>query len=354
MRHYLRAYAFIIALVREHVLTETPINESKSKSVREHIQAALIQDQDQQGTSAQKKLDVSGEAFPAGDDKFLRVAHYLSQVVEIKGYEALYDQVYKLSFGKINVDYTQTYPLGRYASDVQALNGYVNQWQANQLGNSQNGYPLSQGDTGFGATHRIYLNPDPTHAVAVYKYVLEQAKNAQWGKAVYSSKMGDYQVVTTCRDVIVIYMSEQGMGDFSVAMRQYKQDHADHFLDEIPVMTAALLADLQGVGYAEDLAPWHDGGPVYAYWARQDETWREAHPWIGLHDGLFGLSHSQWRSVFILAALRMPGQSGMDGLRSNLTKIAAAAGLTPATMYKKPTISEELVAMIANVLFPEG
>ena len=50
----------------------------------------------------------------------------------------------------------------------------------------------------------------------------------------------------------------------------------------------------------------------------------------------------------------MPGQSGMDGLRANLTKIAAVAGLTPATMYKKPTISRELVAMIADVLFPKG
>jgi hypothetical protein len=50
----------------------------------------------------------------------------------------------------------------------------------------------------------------------------------------------------------------------------------------------------------------------------------------------------------------MPGQSGLDGLRANLTKIAAVAGLTPATMYKKPAISKELVAMIADVLFPAG
>jgi len=324
--------------------------------MREHIQAALTQDQEQQGEPTQKKVEVSGEAFPPGDDKFLRVTYYLSQVAEIKDYEALYDQVYKLSFAKINVDYTQTYSLDQYVSDVQALNGYVDPWQNNQLGNSRSGYPLSPGGTGYGATHRIYLNPGPGHAIAVYKYVLEQAKNAKWGKAINSSKMGDYQVVTTCRDVIVIYMSGQDMLDiFSAALIQYQQDHANHFLDEIPVMTAAPLPGLQGIGYAEDLAPLSDGGQVYAYWERQGQTWRDTHPWIGVDNTLlFGLSHSQWRSVFILAALRMPSQNGMDGLRANLTKIAAAAGLTPATMYKKPVISKELVAMIADVLFPEG
>jgi hypothetical protein len=344
----------LLPIVREHTLSEETVNESTSKSMREHIQAALIQDQKQQGESAQKKVEVSGEAFLPGDDQFLRVAYYLSQVTEIKDYQALYDQAYKLSFAKINVDYTQTYSLDQYANDAQALNGYVIPWQANQLGNSKSGYPLSPGGTGYGATHRIYLNPDPRYAIAVYKYFLEQAKNAAWGKAVLSSKLGDYQVVTTCRDVTVIYMSGQDMlGIFSATLRQYQQDHANHFLDEIPVMTAP-LPGLQGVGYAEDLAPLLDGGQVLTYWQQQDETWRDTHPWIGAQDGLFGLSHSQWRSVFILAALRMPGQSGMDGLRANLTKIAAVAGLTPATMYKKPAISKELVAMIADVLFPAG
>ena len=310
--------------------------------MREYIQAALIQDQQHQGEQG---------TFLPGDDQFLRVTHYLSNVTQIKDYEALYDQVYKLSFAKLSIDYTQTYSLDQYAIDALTLKDYVIPWSANKLGNG--GYPLSTGGTGLGASHRIYLNPDPRRAIAVYKYFLEQAKNAEWGKAVATSKLGDYQVVTTCRDVIVIYISGQDMLDkFGATMQEYQQNNADYFLNEIPVMTAP-LAGLRGVGYAEDLAPMRDGGQVAAYWQEQGKDWRDTHPWIGAQDGLFGLSHSQWRSVFIMAALRMPGQSGIDNLRANLTKIATAAGLTPATMYKKPTISLVLVAMIADVLFPE-
>lgn len=320
--------------------------------MREHVQAALNQDQQQQGESTQKKIEVSGEAFLPGDDQFLRIAYYLSQATEIKGYKVLYDQVYKLSFAKLNVDYTQIYPLDRYANGALALEGYVKQWRADQLENG--GYPLSPYGSGWGATHRVYLNPDPEHAIAVYKHFLEQAKVAQWGKAVNWSKLGDYQTVTTCRDVIVIYMSGQNMLDeFGAALQRYQQDNAGHFLDEIPVMTAP-LSGLQGVGYAEDLPPMRDGGPVLAYWEQKNEIWRDTHPWIGENDGLFGLSHSEWRSLFILAALRMPGQSGMDSLRANLREIAMAAGLTPTTMYKKPVISEGLLSKIADVLFPES
>jgi len=321
-------------------LSETTVEKSTPMITREQIQAALIQGQQHQGEPG---------AFPAGDDQFLRVAYYLSNVTQIKDYDALYNQVYKLSFAKLSVDYAQTYPLDQYAIDAQALKDYVVPWSNDKLANG--GYPLSTGGTGLGATHRIYLSPDPRRAIAVYKHFLEQAKNAEWGKAVLTSKLGDYQIVTTCRDVIVIYISGQDMLDkLTATLREYQQNNAGYLLNEIPVMTAP-LAGLQGVGYAEDLAP-TQAGPVAAYWTEQDETWRDLHPWTGTQDWWFGLSHSQWRSVFILAALRMSGQSDLDHLRANLTKVAAVAGLTPATMHKKPTVSIELVAMIADVLFP--
>lgn len=319
-------------------MSET-VHEGTQKSIREYVREALAQDREQES------------AFPPGDDKFLRVAHYVANSTQIGSYDILYNEIYRISFSKLGANYAQTYPLGQFSGNLNALKGLVSQWQASEVENSRSGYPFAPAGSGSGCSHRLYLNPDPSHAIAVYSYFLGSAKTARWGAAINWSKMGDYGIVTTYRDVIVIYLlGRDVLDELAAALLEYQQNNDGHFLDEIPVMTAS-LPGLRGVGYAEDLTFMRDGGPPLAYWRNQDEDWQNTHNWPGENDGLFFLSHSQWRSLFVMAALRMTGGGDMDSLRANLAKIAAAAGLTSATMHQKPDISENLVGLLADVLF---
>jgi hypothetical protein len=320
-----------------------------SKNVRDYIRQALKEDEQQQKQATQegKGGASGGTVFPPQDDKFLRVAYRLCQHIKFSNHNDFYDQVYKLSFAKLDADYTQTYPAETYVSDVGILKNSVLPWQPGKVVRSGSGYPFFPSGNGDGATHRIYLNPVPGHATTVYKHVLG-LKEILW------SKLGDYQVVTTCRDLIVIYVSgTDALGKIKAALQEYQKNNTGHFLDEIPVMTTPLQG-LSGVGYAEDLGYLPKDNEVVRYWLEKGEDWRATHPWISEPDttGIVNLSHSSWRAVFILAALRMSGQGGMDELRKKLTTIAAAAGLAPDTMHTRPKITSTLVSLIADELFP--
>jgi len=320
------------------------LSESDSKDTPESteniIRSALTADE-----------SYSGEVvFREHDDKFLRVALFVCQQIPFNSYQRFCDEVYRISFVKLKIDYTKTYLPESFTSDAKKLS--VAPWNPDQAVHSADGYPFHPYGSGSGATHRIYVSPVPQHATAVYGHILELSgadKRIKW------SKLADYEIVTRCRDLLVVYVSgDDALADMATALQLYQQDNAAHFLNEIPVMTAP-LRDLRGVGYAEDLGYLLPGNEVAKYFTAQDEDWQKKHDWIHSDDqtGIVNLSHSQWRAVFILAALRKSGNGGLDALRGNLVTIAIAAGLTPDTMHKRGQITAELVGLIAGVLFPE-
>jgi hypothetical protein len=330
-------------------LSESTEGKETPESTEDIIRRALTEDESYILPQT-KEGGASGDTgFSENDDKFLRVARYVFQQTIFGNYGSFCEQVYRISFVKLKMDCTQTYPPDAYIGDTDKSLADCKRGHAIRSGD---GYPFHPFGSGSGATHRIYLSPAPEYATAVYRYVLELSKaddQIKW------SKLSDYEILTKCRDPLVIYVSgDDTLEKMRAALQEYQQGNAHHFLKEIPVMTAP-LTNLLGVGYAEDLGYLRAGNEVLKYFTDQTDDWQANHDWVHPDDrtGIVNLSHSQWRGVFIFTALRKSGHGGMDDLRKSLATIAGAAGLTPATMHKRPQITSELVGLIAEVLFPE-
>src|SRR5262249_48604205 len=149
------------------------------------------------------------------------------------------------------------------------------------------------------------------------------------------TKLGSYEVARTCRDVILVYTSDRKTVDIvRDSLLEYQQSgNTQHFADEVPIMTEP-LEKLRGVGYAEDLGPLVEPhNPVFTVFTSYDAAWQQEHEYPTKDSSIINFSHSQWRAVFIVAALRIARQkaqgheAGLEDFRAALREVAAAAKL---------------------------
>jgi hypothetical protein len=307
--------------------------------IRHHVVEAFRKDPDPQN-------DQSG-GFPPADNWFLRIAHTVSQAIDFKDREEFCNSCYRVSPKKIGFDLT-TYPVNDYLDDVQrSLSGKIEKIPSLKAIESS-GYPMKTPQDRGTVTHRVYVNPLPRHAAAVYGHLLDQRPS------MFLSKLSDHEILTTCRDSFVVYVtSDAAFTRILEILDAYQQGHRDHFFDEIPVMTQPVNG-LTGVGWAQDAPLYPNGGPLLDYHSKRaesDHAWAELHPWP-MESAAIGLSHSEWRSVFVLAALRKSAGRDISALRTELSTIAAVAGLSPQTMFKTAVISAKLLELVENEVFP--
>ncbi|TQL97987.1 hypothetical protein FB559_3599 [Actinoallomurus bryophytorum] len=287
------------------------------------------------------------DIFPPDVDRFLRIVHTVSRAITFKDHEDFCNSCYRMSFEKI-ITNASTYTADAYVRDVLLLEGKVAIPPAKNIKSYVFGYPLQTQRNEGDIRYRVYLNPRPQHAVAVYRGLLDGNPPIVW------SKLADHELLITCRDALVVYVaSGSALAEILARLRSYQWDNSDHFFDEVPVMTKP-ADDLAGVGWAVDLPMTKGGGHVYAHWEAKGEEWQRGRRWI--MDGTsadVNLSHSQWRSIFVLSALRKSAKGDISALRTELARIGDAAGLAPQAMFARPTIGPELVTLLENELFPE-
>jgi hypothetical protein len=293
--------------------------------------------------------DQSGD-FTPNDNWFLRIAHTVFQTIAFRDREEFCNTCHRVSLKKIDFD-VLTYSAEEYLLDVQkSLKGKIERIPSGTAIRSHfSGYPMKTSQQSGSVTHRIYINPQPRHAAAVYGHLLDMKP------PMFLSKLSDHEILTTCRDTFVVYVSSlAAFTQILDILGSYQREHLDHFIDEIPVMTRP-VDGLAGVGWAEDAPLYRDGGPILDYYSKRresDQSWAQSHPWP-METPTIGLSHSEWRSVFVLSALRRSAGGDISALRTELRDIAAAAKLTPQTMFMTATIGTELLGLVEDELFPQ-
>lgn len=336
-------------------MSDQPINTvgglSSDQEVAQAQRLALIRDQVVQAfrKDPNNQNDQSG-GFTPNDNWYLRIAHAVSRKVEFKDREEFCNTCHRVSLKKMDLD-VHAYPAEKYIQDVkQSLSGKIPIPADKYIRGHPNGYPLKTPQRGGSVTHRIYINPHPRFAAAVYGHLLGKEP------PMFLSKLSDYEILTTCRDTFVVYVSSDAAFQRIIEiLGTYQQEHREHFIDEIPVMTQP-VGGLAGVGWAQDAPLYRDGGPILQYYlekAKSDQLWAQSHPWPAETETI-GLSHSEWRSVFVLSALRKSAGKDISELRKELGQIVTVAKLTPQTMFMTAEISSELLRLVEDELFPKA
>ncbi len=267
-------------------------------------------------TTTKQRTEGSSSTFPSGLQHNLRNLWKQAQPEpkkEFPDWNSLYEKWYKISSWKRQ---HQSNDEG-WEKTKRNYDDYISKHHTEEIGKTA--YPVHHHPhpqhTGQGTSHRkippaarLYLNAKPSATSKVYNFVQELSKDVHMG--ITETKMGDYEIASTARDVIVIYIKDHDSeGRIIEHVSDYqRKGNGNDFKDEVPYFTRPVA---RGVGIGDEPPGGETLWNLYEEYAKPQETkfpgWGESHyPRTVKESADYGLplfSFSQLRARLLHKAL---------------------------------------------------